>query len=176
MKRKRVLTVIGVLAALLLIAFFTIRTLTKSNSPEAVAQISHNGLSVNVAYCQPSKKGRKIFGGLVPYEKVWRTGANEATVITINQNVTVAGKPLRAGTYSLWTIPFPNGWQAIFNRETGQWGTSYDSAEDELRVMVSTRSRGPVMEKFTIRFAPVAGGADMILAWDQTEAVVPIRQ
>ena len=173
---KRVLIVLGVIAAVLLIAFFVLRSVTKSSSPEAVAQFDQNGLTVKVDYCQPSKKGREIFGGLVPYEKVWRTGANEATVIEFGQAVTIAGKPLKAGKYSLWTVPFPNGWQAIFNRETGQWGTSYNPAEDELRVMVASRPHSPMTENFTISFAPATNGADIILAWDQTEAIVPIRK
>lgn len=173
---KRVLIILGVIAAVLLIAFFVLRTVTKSSSPEAVAQTNQNGLTVKVNYSQPSKKGREIFGGLVPYEKVWRTGANEATIIEFGQPVTIAGKPLKAGKYSLWSIPFPNGWQAIFNRETGQWGTNYDPAEDELRVMVNTRPHSPTAEQFTISFAPAAGGTNMILTWDETEAVMPIRR
>lgn len=173
---KRVLIILGILAAVLLVAFFVLRSVTKSNSPEAVAEFNQNSLTVKVNYCQPYKKGRVIFGGLVPYEKVWRTGANEATTIEFGQSVTIAGKPLKAGKYSLWSIPFSNGWQAVFNRETGQWGTSYDPAEDELRVMVNSRPHSPMAEQFTISFAPAAGGTDMILAWDQTEAVVPIRR
>lgn len=173
---KRILIILGILAAVLLVAFFVLRSVTKSGSPEAVAQFNQNGLSVNVNYCQPYKKGRVIFGGLVPYEKVWRTGANEATIIEFGQPVTIAGKPLKAGKYSLWTVPFSNGWQAIFNRETGQWGTSYDPAEDELRVMVSSRPHSPMAEQFTISLVPATGGADMLLAWDETEAVIPIRK
>ena len=173
---KRVLLILGIIAAVLLIAFFVLRTVTKSGSPEAIAQTNQNGLSVTVNYCQPYKNGRTIFGGLVPYEKVWRTGANEATTIEFAQPVTIVGKPLKAGKYSLWSVPFPNGWQAIFNRETGQWGTNYNPAEDELRVMVNTRSHSPAVERFTISFTPATGGTDMILAWDETEAVVPIRR
>ena len=98
---KRILLVVAVL----LVAYFAVRSFTKSNSPEAVAQIDQNGLKIKVDYCQPYKKGRKIFGGLVPYGQVWRTGANEATVIDFDQDVTVAGQPLKEGSYSLWTIP-----------------------------------------------------------------------
>jgi hypothetical protein len=173
---KRISIILGVLATVLLVAFFVMRSVTKSGSPEAIAQISQDGLSVQVTYCRPYKKGRTIFGGLVPYQKVWRTGANEATVIEFSKPVTIMGKPLKAGKYSLWSVPFPNGWQAIFNRETGQWGTNYDYTQDALRVMVNTRPHSPVAEQFTISFAPTAGGPDMILAWDKTEAVIPIRQ
>jgi Protein of unknown function (DUF2911) len=173
---KRVLIILGILAAVLLVAFFAMRTITKSGSPAAVAQTNQNGLTVKVNYCQPYKKGRIIFGSLVPYEKVWRTGANEATTIEFGQDVTIVGKPLKAGTYSLWSIPFEGGWQIIFNRETGQWGTNYNQAEDVLRVMVTSRPHSPMLEQFTISFAPAAEGTDMLLAWDETEAVVPIRK
>lgn len=173
---KRILIILGVLATVLLVAFFVLRSVTKSNSPAATAETSQNGLTVKVDYCRPYKKGRTIFGDLVPYQKVWRTGANEATVIEFNKPVTIMGKSLKAGKYSLWSVPFPNGWQAIFNRETGQWGTNYDYTQDELRVMVNTRPHSPVAEQFTISFAPATGGTDLILAWDTTEAVIPIRQ
>ncbi len=173
---KRVLIILGIIAAVVIVGIFTLRTVTKSGSPEAIAQTNQNGLSVTANYCRPYKNGRAIFGGLVPYEKVWRTGANEATIIVFAQPVTIAGKPLKAGKYSLWSVPFPNGWQAIFNRETGQWGTNYNPAEDELRVMVNTRPRSPAAEQFTISFSLATGGVDMLLAWDETEAVVPIRR
>lgn len=173
---KRIFIILGVIAAVLLVGIFVLRTVTKSGSPEAVAETTQNGLTVKVNYCQPYKKGRVIFGELVPYQKVWRTGANEATTIEINQPVTIVGKQLKPGKYSLWSVPFPNGWQMIFNRETGQWGTNYDSTKDELRVMVNTRPHSPMAEQFTISFTPATGGTDMVLAWDTTEAVVPIRQ
>jgi hypothetical protein len=172
---KKVLWIVGGIAVLVLIGYFGLRSFTKSNSPEAVATIDQNGVQVKVDYCQPYKKGRKIFGGLVPYGEVWRTGANEATIITIDQNVTVAGQPLDEGEYSLWTIPSEGSWMVIFNRETGQWGTSYDQTKDVLRVPVAARKRNAVAEQFYISFAPQTGGSDMLLAWDQTEAIVPIR-
>ncbi|MFD2571709.1 DUF2911 domain-containing protein [Spirosoma soli] len=171
---KRVFIILGIIAAVLLLAFFVLRSLTKSNSPEAIAQIEHDGLHVKVDYCQPYKKGRKIFGELVPYGKVWRTGANEATLIELGQNVTVAGQPLAKGLYSFWTIPSQQGWTAIFNGETGQWGTNYDQTKDVLRVPIVSRKHSPVAEQFTINFIPRSNGTNMTLVWDQTEAVVPI--
>ena len=90
--------------------------------------------------------------------------------------MTVAGQPLKAGDYSLWTIPSQQGWIAIFNGETGQWGTNYDKEEDVLRVPVVARQHSPTAEQFTISFVPQSDGADMLLTWDETEAVVPIRK
>ena len=173
---KRLFIILGVIGAVLLIAFFALRSFTKSASPEAVAEITQNGLKINGEYSRPSKKGRVIFGGLVPYGQVWRTGANEATVIHLNQDVSVAGQPLKAGDYSLWTIPSQQGWIAIFNGETGQWGTQYDKEKDVLRVPVGARPHSPLAEQFLIRFVPQSNGADMLLTWDETEAVVPIRR
>jgi len=141
-----------------------------------MALYNQDGFSVKVDYCRPYKKGRAIFGGLVPYGNVWRTGANEATVIELGQNVDVAGKALSAGTYSLWTIPEKENWTIIFNRETGQWGTDYNAAEDVLRVPVTAHPHNPAADQFTIMFSPHTNGADMLLIWDQTEAVVPIRK
>jgi hypothetical protein len=172
---KKALWIIGGIAVAVLIGFLAIRSFTKSASPEATAEVNQNGVRVKVDYCQPSKKGRKIFGGLVPYGQVWRTGANEATIIDFDQNVTVAGQPLEEGKYSLWTIPAEGNWIVIFNRETGQWGTNYDQTKDVLRVPVLSRQRPTVAEQFYISFAPQADGMDMLLTWDKTEAVVPIR-
>ncbi|WP_338874610.1 DUF2911 domain-containing protein [Spirosoma sp. SC4-14] len=173
---RRVLLLLGIIAVILLAGFFALRIWTKSSSPESMALYSQDGFSIKVDYCRPYKKGRTIFGGLVPYGNVWRTGANEATVIELGQNVDIAGKALSAGTYSLWTIPTRENWTIIFNRETGQWGTDYNPAEDVLRVPVPAQPHNPVADQFTIMFSPETDGADMLLIWDQTEVVVPIRK
>ncbi|UHG90719.1 DUF2911 domain-containing protein [Spirosoma oryzicola] len=173
---RRVLIILASIAAILLIGFFVLRTLTKSSSPEAVAQFNNDGLTITVNYCRPYKKGRVIFGGLVPYGKVWRTGANEATVIRFDQDVVIAGKPLKAGSYSLWTIPEQEKWIAIFNSETGQWGTNYDQTKDVLRVPIDAQSHKPTAEQFYIDFMKKSDGATMQLVWDETEAVVPIQK
>jgi len=172
---KKFLRIAGLVLVLLVVAFFALRSYTKSKSPAATAEVNQNGVSARVEYCQPYKKDRKIFGGLVPYGEVWRTGANEATVINFDQDVLVAGQPLEEGEYSLWTIPSEGNWIVIFNRETGQWGTEYDQTRDALRVPVQSRQRDQVAEQFFISFAPQNGGTDMLLTWDKTEAVVPIK-
>ncbi|GAB3992790.1 DUF2911 domain-containing protein [Spirosoma daeguense] len=173
---KRLFIVLGIIAAVVLVGLFSLRSWTKSSSPEAIAEFDQSGLKISVNYCRPYKKERAIFGTLVPYGKVWRTGANEATVITFNQNVTVAGQPLKAGTYSLWTIPSNSTWVTIFNSETGQWGTNYDQSKDVLRVQVESHKHSPVAEQFTINLAPATNGADMSLVWDETEVIVPIMR
>lgn len=169
---------IGVLVAA--VVFIGYRSYTKSFSPEAVADFSQGGLAVHVKYCRPARRGRLIFGrtqddALVPYGRVWRTGANEATVITFSENVRVGNTPIRAGTYSLWTIPGPAHWQVVLNEETGQWGTQYNDGLDVARVEVPIRVQPKTVEKFQIYFENQPRGADMILGWAHTEAVVPIR-
>jgi hypothetical protein len=173
---KKVLKISAIVIVLLLALGFAYISYTSTLSPEAVVENTHNGFNVKATYCQPSVKGRKIFGELVPYGEVWRTGANAATVIHLGQDVTVAGKPLAKGDYTLWTIPGPNGWTAIFNKETGQWGTNYDETQDVLRVPVASGPHAPAAEQFTISFKPAENGTDMILAWDQTQATVPFRK
>ena len=164
-----------IVVAVLAVAFFALRTYTKSKSPEAVAVFKQDGLEVEVNYCQPAKQGRAIFGTLLPYGKVWRTGANEATVISFNKDVLLAGKPLKAGKYTLWTIPGANEWTIILNSQTGQWGTSYDESQDVLRVKVASATKPDMAESFKIDFSPQDGGSDMLLRWDSTEVAVPIR-
>jgi len=169
---------IGVLVVAAL--FVGYRTYTKSFSPEAVAEFEHEGLAVRVQYCRPAQRGRLIFGraqdnALVPYGRVWRTGTNEATLITFSENVHIASTPIKAGTYSLWTIPGPARWQVVLNEETGQWGTQYNDGMDLARVEVPTRVEPKTVENFKIYFEDLPNGADMVLSWAHTEAVVPIR-
>ena len=141
---RKVIFVIGVILAVLAIAFVANLKYTKSFSPEDVAKYNKNGLSIKVYYCQPSKKDREIFGSaagaLVPFGKVWRTGANEATEIEFNQALTIQGKELEAGRYSIFTIPEEDHWTVIFNKDLGQWGAfDYNPELDVLRVEVPSQ-------------------------------------
>jgi hypothetical protein len=123
----------------------------KPASPKAEVSGKAGSANVKIVYCQPSAKGRKIMGGLVPYGEVWRTGANEATTIEFDKAVKVEGKELPAGTYSLFTIPGENEWTIIFNKEPKQWGAyKYNSAEDVLRVTVKPTKTDSFVETFTI--------------------------
>ncbi|HEV7351468.1 DUF2911 domain-containing protein [Telluribacter sp.] len=172
------LLLLGIIVGVV-IAFISFRSYTKSFSPEAVAEYEQNGLQIRVNYSRPAKKSRLIFGreqdnALVPYDKVWRAGANEATIIQFNRDVTVAGELVKAGTYSLWTIPGPAKWKVVLNKETGQWGTDYNDGQDLMRQEVNIRIRPEVAELFTVYFEDQPRGVHMVLRWDQTEAIVPI--
>ncbi|MES2517953.1 MAG: DUF2911 domain-containing protein [Bacteroidota bacterium] len=177
----KILRIVLIILAVLASVFVFIRFYyTKSFSPSATAEFDGNGLQVTVDYCQPSKKGRLIFGeekdkALVPYGKWWRTGANEATVIKFSKDVKIAGKSLKAGTYTLFTIPEKNNWTVIINQEVGQWGLSYDDKKNVLSVPVPSSQADSSAEQFKIDFAEQPNGADMILQWDSTQVVIPIR-
>jgi hypothetical protein len=123
---------------------------------------------VTITYSRPGVKGRTIWGDLVPYDKVWRTGANEATEIAFSRDVTIEGKPLPAGTYSLHTIPGKTSWTVIFNKKAEQWGSyEYDAAQDALRVQVTPTS-GPNVEWMQFSFPDVANdSAKCELAWEK---------
>ncbi len=124
---------------------------------------------ITIDYSRPVAKGRAIFGGLVPYDQVWRTGANEATQITFSEDVTINGKALPKGAYSLHTIPGKESWTLAFNKVAKQWGSfTYDAAQDALRVTAKAQS-GPVAELFTITFPEVTSDTALVaLRWADT--------
>lgn len=174
---KKALIIVASLLVLAVVGLPLFRRYTKSHSPEAVAAFDQNGLKLMVTYCQPSKKGREIFGQLVPFKQVWRTGANEATEITFAQDVRWGDKPVKAGTYTLFTIPDAAQWTAILNSTTGQWGAyRYDAAKNVAETTGRVEAQPNATELFTISFAPAEGGADLHLVWDKTKVIVPIRK
>lgn len=118
-------------------------------SPPATLTTNVDGLNLKIDYSQPAVKGRTIGKDIAPYGKVWRTGANEATTFTVDRDVMVEGKELKAGTYTLFTIPGEEEWTIIFNKKTGQWGTQYDEAQDALRVNVKPAKAPSFSERLT---------------------------
>jgi hypothetical protein len=131
---------------------------------------------VTITYSRPGVKGRKIWGGLVPYGAVWRTGANSATTIQVSEDVLVEGQPLPAGTYSLHTIPGEKEWTLIFNKEANQWGSySYDAAKDAVRVKV-TPIPGQAQEWMQFRFEDLTvNSARVVLAWENLQVPFAIK-
>ncbi len=128
-----------------------------------------------VIYSRPPKSGREVFGKLVPYGKVWRTGANEATEIKFYQDVELGGKKVKAGTYSLFTIPEEKEWTIILSTDLDYWGAySYNPKNDLVRVTAPASQSEHSVENFTIQFAGKgANRAAMKLAWDTTVVEVP---
>lgn len=126
---------------------------------------------VTVNYGSPSVKGRTIFGDLVPYGELWRTGANEATTITFSQDVLVEGETLAAGTYGLFTMPGEDEWTVIFSEVTESWGSgNYDESKDALRVQVAPQMADEASE--TMEF--MVDGNNLVLYWDQVQVAVEI--
>lgn len=181
MKKFLIFSIVGivVIVALLAVIGYMDTLKTKSFSPEGEAVFKKDDLTVKVFYNRPYKKGREIFGALVPYNKVWRTGANESTTFETNKDLIIEGKTLKAGKYSLWTIPGPESWTVIFNSEYGQWGinskaeANRDPARDVLKVNVLAVQQNQVFEQFTISFEKTGEDAEMVLIWDKTLVAVP---
>jgi hypothetical protein len=146
-------------------------------SPIQIANLKTvDGNYVKCTYGQPLKKGRVVFGGLVPYGKLWRTGANEATEITFTNPIKIGEKALPAGTYTLFTIPNKESWTIIFNSVLGQWGDfTYDSTKNLLEFEVLVQKNENIYEGFTIIFEDKTNAYDMLLLWDDTKIVVPIQ-
>lgn len=133
------------------------------------AEGSAGGVQVVVEYGRPQVAGRAIWGGLVPYGEVWRTGADEATTVSFDRDVTIEGQRLAAGTYSLFTIPTDGAWTVILNKVAKQWGAyKYDAAQDALRVQATPRAHAHVE---ALEFAVEGDGLRM--RWEKLE--LPIR-
>ena len=146
-----------------------------SVSQHAVVSQTVGLTDITVTYSRPGVKGREIFGGLVPYGKVWRTGANQATQFAVTTDVEIEGKKLPAGTYSLHTIPGPNEWTIIFNKDAGQWGSfSYDQAKDALRVTIKPQKGTHSAEWMEFHFPKIStDSATLMLRW--ADVAIPIE-
>ncbi|CAN5391419.1 DUF2911 domain-containing protein [soil metagenome] len=141
-------------------------------SPPASASKEIGGTKVNIDYSSPAVKGRKIWGSeLVPYNKVWRTGANEPTKITFSEDVMVEGKELKAGTYALFTIPAENEWTVIFNKNHQQWGAyDYSEEEDVLRVKAKPTKAKQMNERMKIDIREKGTNkGEVVIAWENLE-------
>lgn len=170
-----------VLGAVLILGFIGLQVMTKQtkkHSPEDRVSLVQGDLELEVKYSRPYKKGRKIFGGLVPYGEVWRTGANEATSFTTNAAIDFGGTRVKPGTYTLWTIPGPNEWKVILNDKRYGWGVSWggvasrEAGHDVATATVPVSIPVAPVEQFTIRFSEVPMA--LILEWDDVMVSVPL--
>lgn len=156
-------------------------------SPFDSTRIEIAGRAAQVCYSRPAARGRVIFSEtagatppLVPYDKLWRTGANEPTILHLPFRAELAGIALDPGSYSLYTIPGPTEWTLIVNRSTSQWGhearyTPEVQAQEVGRGRVATERLDQQVESFTIRSEPTATGADLLLEWERTRVRIPLR-
>ncbi|HSN67727.1 MAG TPA: DUF2911 domain-containing protein [Thermoanaerobaculia bacterium] len=147
----------------------------KPLSPPAATRATIGGKEISIQYCAPSMRGRKIMGGLVPLNKVWRTGANAATTLVSQGDLRIGGLAVPRGTYTLYTIPSEREWTLIVNRQTGQWGTQYDESQDLGRVKMQVRAIPAPVEMFVISIEPAGASRGVLkLTWETTEASVPL--
>ena len=150
---------------------------SKRPSPPATATGKVQGATITIDYSSPSVKGRKIWGELVPYDKVWRAGANEATIFETDKDIKVEGKTLPKGKYSLYALPGEKEWTIIFNSATGQWGinrdgtTTEDPAKDVLRVTVTPKKSASFNEKLMYKI----DSKGFALLWENLEVPVSIK-
>jgi len=140
-------------------------------SPRDTVRVANaGGASLMVDYGRPSKRGRAIFGNVVPYGQVWRTGANAATQFKTDKALDFGGTVVPAGFYTLWTIPTATGWKLVINGETGQWGTEHQASKDLYTIDMKTSTLPTPVERFTISVDPTPQGGALNLDWDTTRA------
>ncbi|WP_446745655.1 DUF2911 domain-containing protein [Silvibacterium acidisoli] len=150
-------------------------------SPPMKATATLEGKAISIDYGAPSMRGRQIVGGLVPYDKVWRTGANEATTLKTAVDIKIGDLSVPAGTYTVYSLPSESGWKLIINKQTGQWGTVYNENQDLGRVAMEAgpKPSAPV-EQFEIKLDPVKAKARpherlaLHLIWENTDEYVTI--
>jgi Protein of unknown function (DUF2911) len=135
------------------------------------------GNSIKVDYSSPRAKGRKIFGGIVPYGEVWRAGANEATTFVTTTDVMVGGTHVPAGSYTLFTVPNKDKWTLVISKKTGEWGTPYPGADSDFaRVDMKPSTTPTAVENFTIAFDKSGGGCTLRMEWETTRASVEVMK
>ncbi|MCI0351930.1 MAG: DUF2911 domain-containing protein [Acidobacteriales bacterium] len=173
---KRV-AVASLLAVAVTVLAFAQQDKSKRESPPSQAQFTFaDGKKITIDYSRPSVKGRKIYGGLVPYGAVWRTGANEATTFVTEKDIDVGGTRVPQGSYTLFSLPAEAGWKLIVNKQTGQWGTKYDQSQDLARIDAQKQALPRPVEQFTISFEPASGDATVLrLDWENTRVSVPVK-
>jgi hypothetical protein len=175
---KNTLSVLMVLALVCCASFAQMQDKSKRPSPAATAQCSFpDGKKITVDYSRPSMKGRKIYGGLVPYDQEWRTGANEATTFVTDTDLMVAGTKVPAGSYTLFTVPSQSSWTLIISKKTGEWGIPYPGEGDDLaRIDMKTSALPSPVEQFLISFDHAGGACTLHLDWEKTRASVEIKE
>jgi len=145
-------------------------------SPHETTEFSLNGKKITVTYGRPYMKGRKIMGGLVPYDQVWRTGADEATVLTTEADLMIGNLAVPKGSYAVFTLPSESGWKLIVNKVDKQFGAfDYDEKQDLGRVDMKVGKTSAPVEQFTIALAKAGNGGVMKLEWENTSASVDIK-
>jgi len=179
---KRLLTILSIVAVCLFAySYFVEDIFSKRLSPKDTVEFKLNDLKLEVFYNRPSKKGREVFGALVPFNKVWRTGANEATTFESNKQLMIQGINLPIGKYTLWTVPNDTTWTVIFNKKQYDWGVDeemqpmWNPNYDILEIEVPVEKINTTVEQFTIAFDNSTDNLLLTMAWDNTKIAVPLK-
>ncbi len=179
MKKFALLTMLLVAVAIFALALMSMaQDKSKRPSPPASAECKFSdGKTVKIDYSSPRAKGRKIFGALVPYGQVWRTGANESTTFVTDSAVVVGGQNVPAGSYTIFTVPEESKWTLVISKKTGEWGTDYPGAgEDLARVPMSASKTSAPVENFSIGFDQAGSKCTLHMDWENTRASVDVTK
>jgi DUF2911 family protein len=175
MQKSRLWILVAIMIAVL-VAIMAAQGNKPSPPGEATLKFD-DGKTVAIQYSRPSMRGREIFGGLVPYDQVWRTGANAATSLKTDVDLNIGGANVPAGSYTLYTLPGKTSWKLIINKQTGQWGTVYSQSQDLARVDMKVGQLPSALEQFTISFDKTGGSAATLkLEWASTIASVDMKE
>ena len=176
MRKFAILGSAVLLVAVAAVAIHAQQDKSKRPSPPATTKCDlGGGKSITVDYSSPRAKGRKVFGGIVPYGEVWRAGANEATTFVTTSDLMVGGQHVPAGKYTIFTIPNQDKWTLIISKKTGEWGIPYPGADSDLaRVDMKVSATSGAVEDFTIAFDKGGKGCTLRIEWENTRASVDI--
>jgi hypothetical protein len=179
---KRVLILLSLIAlGLFLYSTFVENIFAKRLSPKDTVEFKLNDLKLEVFYNRPYKKDREIFGALIPFNQVWRTGANEATTFETNKPLELNGIQLAARKYTLWTVPKDSTWRVIFNSKQYSWGVNaemkpmWDPNYDVINIEVPVQKLENTVEQFTISFDNSTDNLFITMAWDDVKVAVPLK-
>ena len=160
---------------LFLLGSVALLAMAQPASPPADTSIDVDGKKMSIRYSSPSVRGREIFGGLVPYGRVWRAGANSATALHTDAALDIGGLAVPPGDYTLYILPTQQTWQLIINRQTGQWGTEYSEGKDLGRVKMSVSKSVSPAESYKMTLSPTSGkSAKLQVEWADMVASVPV--
>ncbi len=178
--RKPIIVGSAVLATLTLAGIVLLAQQDKTSRPSPPAKAEcklQGGKAITIDYSSPRAKGRKIFGALVPYGQLWRAGANEATTFVVSSDVTVGGKAVPAGSYTLFTIPAEDKWTLVISKKTGEWGTAYPGPDNDLaRIDMKVSKLASPVENFTIALDQAGTSCTLKMEWETTQASVDIKK
>jgi hypothetical protein len=180
--KKYIWMFFGAALVVVIILVIVMREEGEFKSPKEVHTLNDGDLNIEVAYSRPSKRGRDVFGALVPYDKIWRTGANEATEFRTNKSLSFNGQTLPAGNYSVWTQPGANTWKVLINSTIPEWGINENGAADHnpntdvISVEVASELVPETIEMFTMKVEKSDSVYNLIMSWDKTKVSVPFTQ